>query len=357
MLFMVASASRRTSITATAVLLSAVVWLPASPATSVALSQTPSPGRAIALTFDDLPFMAAGGAYFPDATRATAKLLDVLKRHKAPAVGFVNEWQLDVAGDRPARVALLRQWIDAGMTLGNHTYSHTDFNRLTAAQFEAEIVKGDPTVRQLMAPRNPPRLFFRHPMTHTGNTREKKEAIEQVLASRGYVVAPHTIENSDFIFNIVYRRALGADPARATKVRNAYLEHTDAASRFAESISAQIFGREVAQTLLVHSNALNADTLDALLVRYEAHGYRFITLEDAMADPAYATKDTVVSESGPTWLWRWMKSLGLNLSFREDPEVPAWVLEEYKQISNRMFAARAWAWSPGAAGNQKEAAR
>jgi peptidoglycan/xylan/chitin deacetylase (PgdA/CDA1 family) len=284
--------------------------------------------------------MAAGGAYFPDAGRATATLLDVLKKHKAPAIGFVNEWQLDVAGDRQARVGLLRQWIDAGMTLGNHTYSHTDFNRLTVEQFKEEIVKGDPTVRQLMAPRNPPRLFFRHPMTHTGNTREKKEAIEAFLASRSYIIAPHTIENSDFIFNVLYRRAIGSNRALATKVRDAYLEHTTAASRFAASISVQIFGRDVTQTLLLHSNSLNADCLDALLSSYEVRGYRFVTLEQAMADPAYATKDTVVSDTGPTWLWRWMKSLGMTLSFREDPEVPRWVMEEYKKAAGAGPAAR-----------------
>jgi hypothetical protein len=47
--------------------------------------------------------------------------------------------------------------------------------------------------------------------------------------------------------------------------------------------------------------------------------------DEAMSDPAYQTKDTLVSEKGPAWLWRWMRSLGQNLSFVEDPEVPNWV--------------------------------
>ena len=34
-----------------------------------------------------------------------------------------------------ARTALLKQWVDAGMTLGNHTRTHPDFNRLTVEQF------------------------------------------------------------------------------------------------------------------------------------------------------------------------------------------------------------------------------
>ena len=282
--------------------------------------------RAIALTFDDLPFVAAGGPYFPPAARATAELLRVLRRHKAPAVGFVNEAQLDAAGDRAARAGLLQQWIDAGMTLGNHTYSHPDFNRLTIEDFKDQIVRGEPTIRRLMDARPPRRMFFRHPMTHTGDTQEKKAAIERFLDQRGYTIAPHTIENSDFIFNVVHRRAQASgDVALAARVRQAYIDHTFAATAFAESISPKIFGREVTQTLLLHANALNADTLDELLSRYEARGYRFVTLEEAMADPAYATKDTLVSTHGPTWLWRWMRSLGMNVSFSEDPEVPAWV--------------------------------
>jgi hypothetical protein len=38
-----------------------------------------------------------------------------------------------------------------------------------------------------------------------------------------------------------------------------------------------------------------------------------------------------VSDYGPTWLWRWMKSLGMNVSFATDPDVPAWVTELFKR--------------------------
>jgi hypothetical protein len=169
-------------------------------------------------------------------------------------------------------------------------------------------------------------------MTHTGDTKEKKEAIEKFLTARGYTIAPHTIENSDFIFNRVYARALAkSDAALATKVREAYLEFTFAATAFAESISPTIFGREIPQTLLLHANDLNVDCLDDLLTRYERRGYRFVTLEQAMADPAYRTPDTLVTAYGPTWLWRWMRSLGMNASFTGDPEVPAWVMELYNR--------------------------
>ena len=309
-----------------------MVGLTISALTLVAQSQRAERPRAVALTFDDLPFVTVSEPYFPAAARATSELLRVLRQHQAPAIGFVNEAQLDAGGDRGARVALLQQWIDAGMTLGNHTYSHRDFNALTVDEFKDQIVRGEPTIRQLMAPSKPDRLFFRHPMTHTGNTREKKEAIDEFLASRGYRVAPHTIENSDFIFNVVYRRAMAAgDRALAGRVRDAYLEHTLAATAFAEAISPKIFGRDLTQTLLLHANALTAESLDAMLSYLEKRGYRFVSLENAMDDPAYATRDTHVSDFGPTWLWRWVRSLGLKVSAQGDPEVPAWVLDAYKR--------------------------
>lgn len=298
-----------------------------------AQSQGPVTSRTMALTFDDLPFVAAGQPYFPAASRTTSELLKVLRQHRAPAIGFVNEGQIDAGGERrSAREALLRQWIDAGMTLGNHTYSHPDFNTQTIDAFKDDIIRGEPAIKRLMAAKASPRLFFRHPMTHTGDTQEKKDAIDAFLSARGYRVAPHTIENSDFIFNVVYVRALAAgDRALAGRVRDAYVDMTMAATAFAEKTSVALFKRDIPQVLLLHANVLTAESLETLLSRFETRGYRFITLEEAMADPGYATPDTMVSSYGPTWFWRWARTLGVRLSPEGDPEVPAWVLDAYKR--------------------------
>ena len=296
-------------------------------------AQTNKPSRNIAVTFDDLPYVAAGQPqYLPSAQRATKEILRVLQAHHAPAVAFVNEDKLQITGEVDARIALLQQWVDAGMILGNHTYSHPDFNALTIEQFQDEIIKGEVVTRRLMRSHPPYQLYFRHPMTHTGDTQAKKEAIETFLAARGYKVTPHTIENSDFIFNVGYVRALrNKDEAMAKRLRETYLDFTIAVTEFAERISPQVFGREITQTLLLHSNDINADCLDEMLRRLAARGYRFVTLDEAMSDPAYQTKDTSVSKAGPSWLWRWMKSKGMSISFEDDPEPPSWVTDLYRQ--------------------------
>lgn len=294
-------------------------------------AQTPT--RTMAVTIDDLPFVKIGeGPYLDRARAATSKILSTLKKHNVPAVGFVNERMLEQANERDARVELLRQWVSAGMVLGNHTYSHPDFNRLTIEQFQDEIAKGDVVSRQLMRPRQPYQLYFRHPMTHTGDTAEKKEAIEKFLAARGYKVTPHTIENSDFIFNVPYAQALqSGDKELAERLRKEYLDFTIAATEFAEKISPQVFGREIPQTLLIHTNDITADCLDEMLQRLAKRGYKFVTLDKVMADPAYQTKDTLVTKFGPSWLFRWMKSKGMDVNLDGDPEPPKWVMDLYNK--------------------------
>lgn len=289
--------------------------------------------RSVSITIDDLPAMIVGNApYLPNSQRVTKDILDVLKQHRAPAVGFVNEGKLWSPREREARIGLLKQWVEAGMVLGNHTYSHPDFNRLTVAEFEQQIASGDVISRRLMKSRQPYQLYFRHPMTHTGDTREKKEAIEKFLAARGYKIAPHTIENNDFIYNVPYALAKrNGDKGLVKRLRDSYLEHTLAATAFAEQISRQIFGREVPQTLLIHANELNADCLDELLQSFAARGYKFVTLDTAMADPAYRTRDDYVGTTGPTWFWRWNVSMGRQVSFATDPEPPKWVVDLYRE--------------------------
>jgi len=293
-----------------------------------ATAQTNQPIRTMVVTFDDLPYVGIEQGKVPSARRATAKILRALQAQRVPVVAFVNEGSLQVAGEVDARIALLQQWVDAGMILGNHTYSHPDFNKLTIEQFQDEIIKGEVVTRRLMQRHSSYQLYFRHPFTHTGDTQAKKEAIENFLEARGYEVTPHTIDGQDYVFNGCYVRAVRkGDKATARRLRQAYLDFTIAATDAAERISVLVFGREIPQTLLVHANEINADSFDELLQRLAARKYRFVTLDEVMRDPAYQTQDTYVTKFGPSWLWRWMVSKEMKVSFKDDPEPPQWVIE------------------------------
>jgi len=90
-----------------------------------------------------------------------------------------------------------------------------------------------------------------------------------------------------------------------------------------------LFGRQIAQVLLIHANEINADSLAATLQRLQDRGYRFITLGEALADPAYASAAGASRQYGPSWLSRWARSMGKKLSVYGQPDPSGWVAERY----------------------------
>jgi peptidoglycan/xylan/chitin deacetylase (PgdA/CDA1 family) len=91
--------------------------------------------RRVAITVDDLPgaieATPTANGDLHELERYNEAIPAILKAHHAPAIGFVNEKRLQVAGERDGRAALLQRWIDAGFELGNHTYSHANFNQVS----------------------------------------------------------------------------------------------------------------------------------------------------------------------------------------------------------------------------------
>jgi peptidoglycan/xylan/chitin deacetylase (PgdA/CDA1 family) len=284
--------------------------------------------RRIAVTFDDLPVTPTRLHDVAEQERITRALLSVLSRHDVPAVGFVNERKLEAGGQvDPRRVALLASWLDAGHELGNHTYSHLDLHDVPRERFLDDVLRGERSMRRLLARRGERPRYFRHPYLHTGRSLETKHAVEAFLADHGYRVAPVTIDNGEWIFGGAYARAGASGDARLQRrLAAAYVPYMERVVRFYEDQSRQLLGREIPQVLLLHAYALNADHLDRLLSRLRSRGYRFVPLEEALADPAYDSEDTYVGPGGITWLHRWAITRNVDRSmFAGEPEVPEWV--------------------------------
>ncbi len=156
--------------------------------------------------------------------------------------------------------------------------------------------------------------------------------ITAFLYERNYQIAPYTIDSQDSIFNRVYLDAKQSNnDGLAARIQDAYVDFVISTTEFAERISVEIFGDEIPQTLILHANDINADSLDGLLDRFVQRSYRFVNLTDAMQHPAYKTEDKLVTRFGPSWLWRWRKSMKMDVSFQGDPEPPEWILKLFEE--------------------------
>lgn len=89
--------------------------------------------KAIALTFDDGP-----GPFTP-------RILDFLKEHRCRATFFMEGDQV------PSFPAIAKQVADAGMEIGNHTWSHLDFHKVKtdpAERLVSELEKTEKAIEQ-----------------------------------------------------------------------------------------------------------------------------------------------------------------------------------------------------------------
>src|SRR2546423_3756734 len=287
--------------------------------------------REVALTFDDLPKapgVSAQPGQIDQIRESTARLLAAVRKHHAPAVAFVNEIRVQVKGEEPARKSLLQMWLDAGIPLGNHTFSHVNINRASLADYEADVERGDLITRPLMKAKGWDEHYFRHPFLFTGSTKDVKDGMAAYLAQHHWTVAPVTIDAVDWYFDQVYVPAREhGDQELLERLHQAYIEHSLKMFDYFENLSAQLFGRNIRHVWLLHANDINADHLDELSTALEKRGYRFITLDRALQDPAYQSKDDYMGRMGISLLHRWKLAKGMPLNYESEPDPPKWVME------------------------------
>lgn len=282
--------------------------------------------RTIAVTIDDLPVVSTRRD-LKNRQEITQKLLGHLKKAKIPAIGFVNENKLYTNDKRDeAQIDLLRMWIDAGMELGNHTYSHRSLNNIPLAEYQSDVLKGESITRELMGRKKRELRYFRHPYLQAGRSLEVKVQFDAFLKQYGYTIAPITYDNDDYIFSRAYDIAFDkGDTALMKRIGDSYVEYMEAKLDYWERQSMKLLGREMSQTLLIHANFINSDYMDDLAAMFERRGYKFVSLEQALKDEAYRLPDKYVGPAGISWLHRWALEKGKEFVAADEPKVPEFV--------------------------------
>ncbi|HYE75936.1 MAG TPA: polysaccharide deacetylase family protein [Blastocatellia bacterium] len=282
--------------------------------------------KEVAITIDDLPL---NGPQF-DAKRLqvmTDKILAAIKENQVPAVGFVNESLLYRAGEVDTRIAILKSWIEAGVELGNHTFSHLGFRNASLADYEDDFIRGDALTRMLMKEKGQKPRYFRHPYLQMARTQEIEKAFQNFIAERGYTAAPVTVDSLDWMILAAYNKARSQNDAEMLKsVSSEYIKYVERRFEFSEQSANDLFGRPIKHILLLHANELNGDSLDGLFKMLKNRGYRFVTLDEALKDPVYQFPDKYLQTSD--WLGHWAFSKGKKLNAPALPDTLQKLLPE-----------------------------
>jgi len=262
----------------------------------------------VALTFDDLP---AVGTLPPGVSRvevATA-LVSVLKANRLEGTyGFMNGDKLE---RRPGAPQALEIWLDAGMNIGNHTWSHMRLNANSVEAFEKDIAQNEPPLEQYGEFRD--WHWFRYPFLEEGDTVEKRRAVRAFLHEHGYRVAEVTLEFRDWAWNDAYCRCLARqDEAAIRWLRQSYLDTAAEYVRVGREEEQIVFGREIPNVMLLHATPFTALMLRDLLGMLRKQGFSFKSLAQVVSDPAYAEDPDAGLELGGTFLEQFMVSRHLS---------------------------------------------
>lgn len=238
----------------------------------------------IALTIDDLP---VHGPLPPGETRvdiARRIIASLQAAHLPPTYGFVNAAAIE---QEPDSASALDLWRQAGFPLGNHTWSHADLDSLGATAFAQEIVHNEAPLKAKMGSED--WRWFRFPFLHEGRDPGTRAEVRRLLAERGYRIAAVTMSFGDYRWNAPYACLAAAhDAAGIAALERSYLQAADEALTRDRAAAKIRYGRDIPFVLLMHIGAFDARMMPRLLALYRHRGVRFVSLEEAERDPAYA---------------------------------------------------------------------
>jgi hypothetical protein len=270
-------------------------------ADSMAVDPEPFKGMEIALTLNgsilataDPNANADDVCYKQNNIENFRKLVDTLKQENMPpTVDFINGKYLDPD--------LAAAWLASGNLLGNLTYENGKAVQVGAQDFVEDISKEDERLATVWRRHPQAAKYFRYPDRKPAKSEASRDVIEQYLANAGYRTAPYTIESVDDSLADVYCRALDSNDKSCANLVKVYLYSVlmDTTLR-ARAAARDLAGRDPRHILVLYVNQLTCDTLGQTLEWYQRLGAKFISLDEALADPFFKMTTSEGNQMGIT---------------------------------------------------------
>ena len=262
--------------------------------------------KKMALTFEYVPFMKPMG--FFRARELSNMILRNLKQEGIQAAGFVVQSKVE---DDPSTYVILDDWAAQGHILGNQTWGDADYNEMEPQHFFEHIRDGQKYLKTIARAHPLNFRFLRFPYLHEGDTEKKKKRIRKDLYRGSYRIAHVSVKTAVNFFNRPFVRSQTEYPEKLDALKEKYLSHVMASLDYAEKQSHAVFGRNIPHVLQLHMGVATSTMLKPLIEMLKSRGYGFVSLVDALDDPAYSTSEEYVGPLGLTFIDRVAATRGL----------------------------------------------
>jgi len=294
-------------------------------------------GRKVAIGFVSIPPLDRSADPPKDADATARILIAKLQQHKVPAIGFISGSMVS-DGDKiyPVRSEIVKMWRDAGFEIGIGGFKHIWFYETPYDDFVANVEKNENVTRKLFSDNTQPR-YFSYPYLNTGKSVEDHDKFESWLNSRGLASVKYTIDNNEWMYSFAYDMARNDNDVNTMKeIRAEFVGYMSKMFDHYEKYSREMFGRDIAQTMVLTPSRLVADSADDLFGMMEKRGYKFVSMSDAQGDPAYQTAESFAGHSGISWFERWRMKQGQPLLDEPKVDADVWkVWETKKPVAQR----------------------
>ena len=300
------------------------------PAVLLALFSVNSPGfvnaeikpseRKLAIGFVSIPPIDRSENPPKDAFSTAQILMEKLKAHKVPAIGFVTGNSVS-DGEKifPVRAEIVKMWRAEGFEVGLGNFKHVWFHNTPFDEYISGVEKNELAVQKILGEKTKLR-FFSYPYLNTGKSIEERDRFESWLSGKGLSSVKYTIDNNEWMYSYAYDTARNDNDLKTMKeVRTGFVRYMGEMFDHFEAYSQEMFRRDIAQTMVLTPSRLVADSADELFGMIERRGYSFVTMAEAQSDEAYELPENYVGNSGISWFERW--TITKNGRLRPEPKV------------------------------------
>lgn len=250
--------------------------------------------KRIAVVFDNMPISDVGVLSRPEKEKLFYDMLASLEKYNITTVGFVTgkfirNW------DR----ILLREFLEKGHSIGNHTFTNFSLSFVTAEKFIHDINLCEEVIDSYIGQNK----YFSYPFMQYGDTPEKRDSVQTFLEDNNYTTVPISIPPADPTINTEYLQALNQENQEAMQAAaDKYLQTVKNYIVTWQQTARRRYDRNVDQIMLISVSLVSLKYLDTLLEWLDAREWEFITVNEALEDPIYKMEVKKNEAIGQPWL-------------------------------------------------------